>query len=263
MDQIYVAFAQAVVNANAAYVAADFKQPAGFNVQQFAQGKLETNHGEMPSYSQTWISNASYATNIAMHNYKIGNIYSKFDTVTGGDYNDVLYGVVNESLTLNGEAGDDILVATGAKNQSSASVDGGLGNDFIALGTTFVNTTSGDFLTYWHNLLNGLPVSQLQSVMVREPSQNIDNYFRTYYHAWGGAGDDTILGSESHDIITGDDGNDYLFGEGQEDFMRGCAGNDVMSGGAGDDSVYGGLGHDYIEGGDGKDHLYGGDIAAR
>lgn len=261
MDQIYTAFAQAVMSANGAYVAAEFKQPSGSNTQQFTQGKLETYHSAQPSYSQEWISNAAYATNIAMHNYRLGNSDSEFDSVTGGNYNDVLYGVAHENLSLEGGAGDDILVATGSKDRYFCSINGDAGNDFIALGTSFINTTTGNFLAHWQSLLSGINTSQLPSVLTRESSLNTpENGITTYYSAYGGAGSDTILGSQSSDYIAGDDGNDYLFGEGGDDWIMGGAGNDQLYGGAGIERLYGGLGHDYVDGGDGNDYLYGGDI---
>lgn len=67
MDQVYIAFALAVLNANGAYVAAEFKQPSVSNVQQFTEGKLETYHSPQPSYDQKWISNAAYGINLASY----------------------------------------------------------------------------------------------------------------------------------------------------------------------------------------------------
>jgi Ca2+-binding RTX toxin-like protein len=65
----------------------------------------------------------------------------------------------------------------------------------------------------------------------------------------GGAGNDTIYGSEFNDIINGDGGNDELGGR---------SGNDTINGGSGDDTLYGDDGNDLLIGGAGKDSFYGG-----
>lgn len=263
MDPIYTAFAQAVLNANGAYVDGEYKQPEGYIEQKYVQGTLKTTHSTPNDiYTQQWTTNAGYTQNIVMHNYKLGNSNSTFDSVLGGKDNDVLYGVAHGNLSLQGGAGNDVLVATGAKPKYFTSLDGGAGNDFIALGTTFTNTTTGNFLTHWHNLLSGISTSQLSSVIVREKSLNTpETSIVTYYSANGGDGNDTVLGSESADMMHGNAGQDYLFGEGGNDYMNGDEGNDFLSGGKDDDTLLGSSGHDLLEGGDGDDVLYGGDIA--
>ena len=70
--------------------------------------------------------------------------------------------------------------------------------------------------------------------------------------AYGGYGDDVILGNDTHnrlhggyggnDVIFGDEGNDLLWGGSGDDRLRGDRGNDVLVGGAGDDLLVGGLG---------------------
>lgn len=262
MDPIYTAFAQAVASANGAYANGEYKQPEGFLTQEYTQGTLKTVHRASPEgYSQTWTTKAGYTQNISMHNYNLGNSNSTFDTVKGGKDNDVLYGVAPYgTLALYGGAGNDVLVATGANTKSFITLNGGDGDDFVALGTTFTNTTTGNFLSHWHSLLSGISTSQLSSVIVRQ--SNLDpspTSVKTYYSANCGTGNDTVLGSESSDMIHGDEGDDYLFGESGNDFMKGDDGNDFMYGGSGNDNMFGGAGHDYLEGGDGNDTLYGGD----
>lgn len=78
----------------------------------------------------------------------------------------------------------------------------------------------------------------------------------------GGAGDDTIVGSERGDRLNGDGGNDTLFGFGGNDRLDGGAGNDLLLGGFGNDWLRGGAGNDIIidlfgdndaDGGSGRD----------
>jgi Ca2+-binding RTX toxin-like protein len=95
--------------------------------------------------------------------------------------------------------------------------------------------------------------------------------------AFGGGGDDTLIGSQGNDYLSagaGDDslvgnaGNDYLFGADGDDIIEGVAGNDLadgadgfdtISGGAGGDSIRGGAGDDSINSGGGNDVIYGDD----
>jgi Ca2+-binding RTX toxin-like protein len=69
----------------------------------------------------------------------------------------------------------------------------------------------------------------------------------------GGAGDDTIIGSQFNDDLRGGDGNDQLFGGLGNDVLTGGAGNDMLHGGAGDDTLTGGTGIDQLFGGEGND----------
>src|SRR6185369_12002813 len=64
----------------------------------------------------------------------------------------------------------------------------------------------------------------------------------------GGAGNDTITGSQGNDVLIGGDGND---------FVNGGRGNDTAQLGAGDDTFVWnpGDGSDVVEGGDGTDTL--------
>src|SRR5262249_46304442 len=62
----------------------------------------------------------------------------------------------------------------------------------------------------------------------------------------GGAGDDTILGSQGNDTLIGGDGDDFVFGDNGNDVAQLGAGGDVFQGNPGD-------GNDVVEGGDGTD----------
>ena len=88
----------------------------------------------------------------------------------------------------------------------------------------------------------------------------------------GGAGDDTITinipgntriktvlnGGAGNDTITGSDGNDTILGGTGSDTLIGRRGNDTLRGGTGDDSLVGGLGNDTLQGDAGRDTLRGG-----
>jgi subtilisin-like proprotein convertase family protein len=60
----------------------------------------------------------------------------------------------------------------------------------------------------------------------------------------GWRGDDTLSGGAGNDMLYGGTGNDSLYGEAGVDFLYGGAGNDLLSGGAGNDIMDGGTGDD-------------------
>ncbi len=72
----------------------------------------------------------------------------------------------------------------------------------------------------------------------------------------GGLGNDTIYGGEGRDEIIGASGNDQLFGGGDNDLLSGDDGDDVVHGGPGDDIVLGNAGSDELFGGAGRDRIH-------
>ncbi len=72
----------------------------------------------------------------------------------------------------------------------------------------------------------------------------------------GGAGNDTIYGSNGPDMLLGGAGNDIIYGGGGDDILDGGPGNDTLDGGAGDDIIrIGGTEIDTLRGGPGIDTL--------
>ncbi len=96
-----------------------------------------------------------------------------------------------------------------------------------------------------------------------------DNVEADVENVTGGAGNDTLLGSDlAVNVLIGNDGNDVLQGLGGgdslqgglgEDFLDGGTGNDNLTAGGDADTVSGGSGADTIDGGDGNDTIDGGD----
>lgn len=62
--------------------------------------------------------------------------------------------------------------------------------------------------------------------------------------AFGGAGNDAIIGGASANLLNGGWGNDVLLGGAGDDTLQGGFDNDVLDGGAGQDSLVGGQGDD-------------------
>ena len=84
----------------------------------------------------------------------------------------------------------------------------------------------------------------------------------------GGAGDDTLTGSDGADtilggpgldVISGNNGNDTLMGGDDADMISGGNGNDVIDGNAGNDTAFGESGDDFVSGSFGNDMLTGDD----
>ena len=78
---------------------------------------------------------------------------------------------------------------------------------------------------------------------------------RNPFQANGGAGDDSILGSEAPDSLNDGAGNDVLRGLDGGDSYFDSAGNDMFVGGPGADAATDGPGNDTLDGGDGDDNF--------
>jgi Ca2+-binding RTX toxin-like protein len=132
-----------------------------------------------------------------------------------------------DRVVLNGTAGDDFV-----------SVLSSGGNLFV-LGPTFVTVeraAATDALTI--NTLGGDDRVEAGSV----PAGAIT------FTADGGAGDDTLTGTDGADVLIGGDGNDFVDGQRGDDVVLLGAGNDILNWRPGD-------GSDRIEGQAGRDAL--------
>jgi Ca2+-binding RTX toxin-like protein len=209
------------------------------------------------------------------------------DTLSGGPGSDRLYGGMGDDTYLDVGPGDVIAdiqghstiilaaangVADGLSPTVATTPDSTLG---IALddGSTLdlqgalygMNATlqfaNGDVL----DLESWVSENLLHPVFLNLDSVALPSGGRVEY-AYGGAGDDQILGGDGNDIlkgyggndfIQGGDGNDVLEGGTGDDALLGEAGNDTLLGGAGDDELQGNAGDDRLDGGSGNDTLFG------
>lgn len=131
----------------------------------------------------------------------------------------------------------------------SASLIGTSGNDYLIAVSASRNTVNGY-------------AGDDHIELMRGGLQSTDNT------AYGGAGHDSIEGSNNIDNLYGDEGNDFiwgnagidkLFGGDGADMLDGGLGNDSLQGGDGDDLLFGQSGIDYLSGGEGNDSLDGGE----
>jgi Ca2+-binding RTX toxin-like protein len=74
----------------------------------------------------------------------------------------------------------------------------------------------------------------------------------------GEAGDDTLYGNEANDTLDGGDGNDTVWGGIGNDLLIGGGGNDSITGELGIDRIQGDAGNDVLRGGNEPDTIFGG-----
>jgi Ca2+-binding RTX toxin-like protein len=189
------------------------------------------------------------------------------DSLDGNDGNDRLVGAKGAD-DMSGGAGNDTLVWN--NGDASDTINGDAGND-----TTEVNgsSTLGDVFTLAANAervkfqrTNLVPFTldasterfQVNGLGGTDSLSATDGVGAlTLLSVDGGAGDDTVTGSDGADLLLGGEGNDVLSGGGGDDRIVGDRGTDTMNGGAGDDTLVwnNGDGTDVINGDAGRDDV--------
>jgi len=161
-----------------------------------------------------------------------------------------------KSIRINGD-GDGFL--SGADR---LEVNGGGGNDTITIqsinnvGFTLVVVTGGD----GNDLLTAAGANIGSSPLFMDGGAGNDTVIGSNGSETliGGSGNDVFNGGLGNDLIDGGGGDDSLTGGGGNDTLIGGLGNDTLSGDAGNDSLEGSFGDDSLDGGDGNDTLRGG-----
>ena len=110
----------------------------------------------------------------------------------------------SDSLTVNGNDGDDVISASDALSALFTS------NVFATVNRLVVNGNNGDDTLSGFGNLNG------------------------------NAGDDRLVGGSAPQLLTGGDGADTIYGGGGDDSLNGGAGEDLFVGDAGNDTIDGG-----------------------
>jgi Ca2+-binding RTX toxin-like protein len=189
------------------------------------------------------------------------------DTLTGGDGNDRLVAGKGADI-MNGGAGNDTLVWN--NGDGSDVLNGDAGNDGAEVNG---NATLGDGFALEANAgrikfqrANLVPFT-LDSSTERFEVNGLggDDILLaeagvgalTLLSVDGGAGVDTLNGSDGPDLILGGEANDVLNGGGGDDRVVGDRGADTMNGGEGDDTLVwnNGDGSDIANGDTGRDDV--------
>ena len=171
------------------------------------------------------------------------------DTLTGGDDDDQVFGEGGDDRMI-WNPGDDTDLFEGGAGTDTAEVNGGGGAE------VFTATANGTRVRF--DRLDPAPFSidigTTENLVLNMNGGN-DSFSATGDLAAlisvtvdGGAGDDTILGSNGVDILFGGDGNDFIDGQQGNDTAFLGAGDDVFQWDPGD-------GSDTVEGQDGTDTL--------
>jgi Ca2+-binding RTX toxin-like protein len=171
------------------------------------------------------------------------------DTLTGGDADDQVFGESGDDRMI-WNPGDDTDLNEGGTGTDTVEVNGGGGAE------VFTTTANGTRVRF--DRLDPAPFSidigTSENLVVNANGGN-DSFSATGNLAAlikitvdGGAGNDTILGSNGIDLLRGGDGDDFIDGQ---------QGNDVAFLGAGDDVFQWdpGDGSDTVEGQDGTDSM--------
>jgi Ca2+-binding RTX toxin-like protein len=189
------------------------------------------------------------------------------DTLTGGDGNDRLVGAKGSDV-MSGGAGNDTLVWN--NGDGSDRINGDAGNDVTevngspTLGDVFtLDPEPGGVKFQRTNLVPFTLDTATERFQVNglggndSVTANPGVGALTLLTVDGGAGDDTVTGSDGPDLILGGDGNDVLSGGGGDDRVVGDRGSDALNGGAGDDTLVwnNGDGSDVINGDAGRDDV--------
>ena len=185
--------------------------------------------------------------------------------LSGNGGNDVLklHRSLRIAATLDGGAGDDVLLGGAASDELRGS-DGGdylsgfAGNDYLdgGRGDDAVRGGEGkDELDYSSRTAN--LIVTLDDVQNDGEANERDYAAPDIERVRGGSGNDDIAGSPWLNLLYGNEGDDTLSGGAGADGLYGAGGNDRFDGGPGDDYIEGGAGNDELHGSGGADQLFG------
>ncbi|HEX5223391.1 MAG TPA: calcium-binding protein [Verrucomicrobiae bacterium] len=171
------------------------------------------------------------------------------DTLSGGDYDDLVFGEDGDDTMVWGPGDDNDLLEGGSGNDTVQVNGGGGAEDF----TIVPNNTRVRF-----DRINPAPffldIGTSEKLVLNANGGN-DTLNCTgnlaaliQIHADGGAGDDTLLGSNGNDTLIGGDANDFIDGQQGNDTVFMGAGNDTFQWDPGD-------GNDTVEGQGGSDRM--------
>jgi Ca2+-binding RTX toxin-like protein len=181
------------------------------------------------------------------------NIYTQGgnDTVYGGHAGDNLFGGAGND-NLWGEEGNDFIdggtgadYMSGQAGNDTVSYQTRTGNLYVGVGTAADDGEAGEGDNVYQDV---------ESVIGGAGNDKIFLTSLAAGYAWGGAGNDTLVGNAFNDSLYGGAGNDSLKGNGGNDYLDGGADNDTLLGGDGIDNLFANDGFkDSLDGGTGVD----------
>ncbi|MFP1631704.1 M10 family metallopeptidase C-terminal domain-containing protein [Zhengella sp. ZM62] len=169
-----------------------------------------------------------------------GDTATGFENVTGSAFSDTLTGDAGANA-IYGRAGNDIMEGGGGAD----TLHGDNGDD------RFNSAHGVDTGEVWHG-----GAGNDSAFFTGATAVVFSMAGGTMQNRYGGGGEGTVSGIEN---AYGGEGNDLLIGDAGANILSGGDGFDGLYGGAGDDTIYGGARGDLIGGGAGADTLDGGD----
>lgn len=164
-----------------------------------------------------------------------GDVFTGFENVTGGEYDDSLFGDDGPNVLLGGD-GNDVLAGAGGADV----LDGGRGDDSLSGGTGAdsliggpAGSTDVDTITYGESpaavTINLAGRTAAGGSADGDTLSEIDSVVGSPY-------DDILAGTNGINTLVGGDGADILIGLSDDDILRGGAGVDTFQGGGGVDT---------------------------
>lgn len=192
-----------------------------------APGAVVVNLTGFDGRTETFTDQSGDVRTVPIKGGALGDGYGGIDYYMKGEYEDT--SVIEN---INGSKSGDLLIGDVDWNE----INGNGGND------TIIGNGGGDHIEgdEGNDVIRLGPASEDYSSL-----------------AYGGAGSDTIYGSDGADLrLRGNSGNDVIYaGGGDDDYVTGEAGNDFVDGGAGNDFIDGGIGADTLFSGAGTDFI--------
>jgi len=158
--------------------------------------------------------------------FGFSDVLLNIENVYGTDFDDILIGTSGAN-TITGEGGNDQINGGGGID----FIGGGDGDDFIELGDSSSPESSTDF-----NLSRAFGGNGNDTIIGGDLGHEL----------FGGSGDDVLDGGPGDDILHGSSGADVLIGGPGNDFLRALDGDDTLTGGPGSDVFLVWLGQNVI-----------------
>jgi Ca2+-binding RTX toxin-like protein len=174
---------------------------------------------------------------------------SENDTLTGGDADDQVFGESgNDRMIWN--PGDDTDLNEGGTGIDTVEVNGGNGDEAFTLTANGTRVRFDRISPAAFSIDIGTSENLVLNANGGDDSFSATGNLATLIQITvdGGAGNDSLLGSNGADLLLGGDGNDFIDGQQGNDAIYMGAGNDVFQWDPGD-------GSDIVEGQDGLDTM--------
>ncbi|TAK86261.1 MAG: hypothetical protein EPO12_02655, partial [Aquabacterium sp.] len=181
------------------------------------------------------------------------------DTLDGGsEADELLGGAGDDRYVLRRGSGSDNVTETGGRDiaefagVASTEVDVLVGSSDL---TIRIKNTSDQLVVkgFFSGKTGGASEQQVERFVFQDQELTMQALLAKTGGQFGGAGEDSLDGTDAGDSIFGLAGGDQLSGGAGADYLNGGADGDTIYGGAGNDTLEGGLGSDELMGGVGND----------